>query len=155
MRILLQRVASASVSVHSRQLANIGPGLVLLVGIGDGDTQADAQYLSDKLLNLRIFEDSGGKFSLSAIDIKAEILVVSQFTLYADVRKGRRPSFTDAAPLRDAEALFQKLVAMLKASGLKVETGQFGEHMLVNINNDGPVTIMLDSKELMSRSRNS
>ncbi|RKY76372.1 D-tyrosyl-tRNA(Tyr) deacylase, partial [candidate division KSB1 bacterium] len=122
-----------------------GPGLVLLVGIQHGDTEADVRYLADKCVNLRIFEDNAGKMNISALEIKAEMLAVSQFTLYADSRKGRRPSFVEAAPPEESEPLFNHFVQMLKTSGLKVETGIFGAHMLVKILNDGPVTIILDS----------
>ncbi len=154
MRVLLQRVTKASVTVNNETVGSIGKGLVLLVGIGAGDTEADAQFLADKSANMRIFEDSDEKMNLSALELNCEILAVSQFTLYADVRKGRRPSFTDAALPEEALLLFQKFVGMLKATGLKVETGRFREHMHVEIHNDGPVTIMMDSKELMGRSRN-
>ena len=155
MRVLLQRVTKASVTVHGETTGSISKGLVLLVGIGAGDNETDAQFLADKTVNMRIFEDSQEKMNASALEVGCELLAVSQFTLYADVRKGRRPSFTDAAAPDDARALFDKFVEMLKATGLKVETGRFREHMDVEIHNDGPVTIMMDSKELMGRSRNS
>ncbi|MCD6165580.1 D-tyrosyl-tRNA(Tyr) deacylase [candidate division KSB1 bacterium] len=145
MRIVLQRVKEASVQVNEKIVGQIGPGLVLLVGIQHGDTEADARYLADKCVNLRIFEDNAGKMNISALEIKAEMLAVSQFTLYADSRKGRRPSFVEAAPPEESEPLFNHFVQMLKTSGLKVETGIFGAHMLVKILNDGPVTIILDS----------
>jgi len=145
MRIVLQRVKEASVQVNEKIVGQIGPGLVLLVGIQHGDTEADVRYLADKCVNLRIFEDNAGKMNISALEIKAEMLAVSQFTLYADSRKGRRPSFVEAAPPEESEPLFNHFVQMLKTSGLKVETGIFGAHMLVKILNDGPVTIILDS----------
>ncbi len=147
MKALLQRVSRASVSVGREMVGKIGPGLVVLVGVANGDTEKDAQYLTDKIVNLRIFADEASKFNLSALDVRGELLAVSQFTLLADTKKGRRPSFTDAAPPEQAQALFEQFVAGLRASGLKVETGRFQTHMLVEIQNDGPVTIMLDSRE--------
>ena len=153
MRVLLQRVAKASVSVSGEVVGEIARGLVLLVGVGGEDTEEDVRYLANKILNLRIFEDQDSKFNRSALELGAEFLVVSQFTLYGDVRKGRRPSFTEAAPPEQAETLVQRLVEMLRLSGLKVSTGKFGEHMMAQIQNDGPVTMLLDSKELMSRPR--
>ncbi|MSQ32183.1 MAG: D-tyrosyl-tRNA(Tyr) deacylase [Dehalococcoidia bacterium] len=154
MRVLLQRVKKASVTINGETVGSIGKGLVLLVGIGVGDNEKDAQFLADKTANMRIFEDSQEKMNASALEVGCELLAVSQFTLYADVRKGRRPSFTDAAPPEEARLLFDKFVEMLKATGLKVETGRFREHMHVEIHNDGPVTIMMDSKDLMGRGRN-
>lgn len=155
MRVLLQRVTKASVTVNSEVVGSIGKGVLLLIGIGTEDNEEDAKFLADKTVNMRIFEDSQEKMNLSMLDIGGEVLAVSQFTLYADVRKGRRPSFTEAALPEEALLLFQKFVGMLKGTGLKVETGRFREHMHVEIHNDGPVTIMMDSKELMGRSRNS
>jgi D-tyrosyl-tRNA(Tyr) deacylase len=146
-KALLQRVSGASVSVAGEVVGSIGRGLVVFVGIANGDTGKDAQYLAQKLVNLRIFADDKEKFNLSALDIKAELLLVSQFTLLADARKGRRPSFTDAAPPAEAEKLFERFVEGVKASGLKVATGRFQQYMQVEIHNDGPVTIMLDSKD--------
>ena len=147
MKALLQRVTSASVSVAGEVVGSIGRGLVVFVGVANGDTEKDAQYLAQKLVNLRIFSDQESKFNLSALDIEGELLLVSQFTLLADTRKGRRPSFTDAAPPPQAEALFQKFVEQVRATGLKVATGRFQQYMQVEIHNDGPVTIMLDSKD--------
>ncbi len=147
MKVLLQRVSRASVSVGGEVVGSIGRGLVVLVGVAGGDSDKDIQYLAQKIINLRIFADKGEKFNLSALDVGAEVLLVSQFTLLADTRKGRRPSFTGAAPPPQAEALFQKLVDQVRASGLKVATGRFQQHMQLEIHNDGPVTIMLDSKE--------
>ncbi len=147
MKVLLQRVSQASVTIDGNIVGEIGKGLVVLVGIANGDTEKDIEYLVQKVINLRIFEDADSKFNLSALDIKGELLIISQFTLLADARKGRRPSFTDAAPPELAGALFEKFVASAKNSGLKVETGRFQQHMLVKIYNDGPVTIMLDSRE--------
>ena len=147
MKALLQRVSSASVSVGDEVVGKIGKGLVVLVGVASGDTEKDAQYLAQKMANLRIFSDDVGRFSLSALDIKGELLVVSQFTLLADARKGRRPSFTEAAPPAQAEKLFEYFVGQACATGLKVETGRFQQYMDVEIHNDGPVTILLDSRE--------
>jgi D-tyrosyl-tRNA(Tyr) deacylase len=147
MKALLQRVTRASVTVECEVVGKINNGLVVLVGVANGDTIKDAQYLAQKSASLRIFSDTEGKFNLSCLDIKGEILLISQFTLLADSRKGRRPSFTDSAPPDLAEELFNHFVAETKATGLKVETGRFQTHMLVEINNDGPVTIMLDSKD--------
>ena len=146
MKALLQRVTGASVGVAGEVVGRIGPGLVVLVGVAQGDTAKDAQFLAQKTVNLRIFTDEVGKFNLSALDIKGELLVVSQFTLMADTRKGRRPSFVEAAPPEMAEELFEQFVAQVRASGLKVETGRFQQYMQVEIHNDGPVTIMLDSR---------
>ena len=147
MKALLQRVSQASVSVGGEVVGRIGPGLVIFVGVASGDSEADVSYLVQKSLNLRIFADDEGRFNLSAMDIKVELLLVSQFTLLADARKGRRPSFTDAAPPAQAEALFCRFVEQARNSGLKVQTGRFGQYMQVEISNDGPVTIMLDSRD--------
>jgi D-tyrosyl-tRNA(Tyr) deacylase len=146
-KALLQRVTGASVSVAGKVVGSIGRGLVVFVGVANGDSQKDAQYLAQKLVNLRIFADEKEKFNLSALDIGAELLLVSQFTLLADTRKGRRPSFTEAAPPAEAEKLFQRFVEEARTSGLKVATGRFQQYMQVEINNDGPVTIMLDSQD--------
>jgi len=146
-KALLQRVTGASVSVGGEVVGSIGRGLVVLVGVAGGDSDKDIQYLAQKIVNLRIFADKEEKFNLSALDIGAELLLVSQFTLLADTRKGRRPGFTDAAPPPQAEALFQQFVDAVKASGLKVATGRFQQYMQLEIHNDGPVTIMLDSKD--------
>jgi D-tyrosyl-tRNA(Tyr) deacylase len=147
LKALLQRVSQASVSVAGEVVGEIGGGLVVFLGISRGDTEPDARYLAEKTVGLRIFSDSEGRFNLSAIDIQGELLVVSQFTLLSDTRKGKRPSFTQAAPPQEAEALFEKFLSYLRSSGLRVESGMFKQHMLVKIHNDGPVTIMLDSKE--------
>jgi D-tyrosyl-tRNA(Tyr) deacylase len=146
-KALLQRVTSASVTIGGEVVGSIGRGLVVLVGVAEGDSPKDAQYLVQKLVNLRIFADEAEKFNLSALEIKAELLLVSQFTLLADTRKGRRPSFTEAAPPQPAEELFERFVAEAKASGLKVATGRFQQYMQVEIHNDGPVTILLDSHD--------
>lgn len=147
MKALLQRVSEASVSVGGEVVGRIGRGLVVLVGIASGDTEKDIQYLVPKIVNLRIFPDDEGRFNLSAVDIDGELLVVSQFTLLADTRKGRRPSFVEAAPPAEAEELFERFVEQARATGLKVETGRFQQYMQVEIHNDGPVTILLDSRE--------
>ncbi len=147
MKALLQRVTSASVSIEGEVVGSIGRGLVVFVGVAEGDGPKDADYLTQKLVNLRIFADEAERFNLSALDIKAELLLVSQFTLLADARKGRRPSFTEAAPPQQAEELFEHFVNEAKASGLKVQTGRFQRYMQVEIHNDGPVTIMLDSRD--------
>jgi len=147
MKALLQRVTEASVSIAGEEVGKIGQGLVVFVGVANGDTDKDAQYLAQKTVSLRIFSDYEGKFNLSALDIKGELLVISQFTLLADTRKGRRPSFTEAAPPTQAEELFDYFVTQARASGLKIETGRFQQYMQVEIHNDGPVTILLDSRE--------
>jgi D-tyrosyl-tRNA(Tyr) deacylase len=128
-------------------VGKIGRGLVVFVGVATGDTEKDARYLAQRTVNLRIFSDEAGRFNLSALDIQGELLVVSQFTLLADTRKGRRPSFIEAAPPSQAEQLFELFVDEARATGLKVETGRFQQYMQVEIHNDGPVTIMLDSRE--------
>ena len=147
MKALIQRVSAASVSVAGEVVGRIGRGLVVFVGVANGDTEKDARYLAQRTVNLRIFSDQVGRFNLSALDIQGELLLVSQFTLLADTRKGRRPSFTDAAPPAQAEELFHQFVEQARATGLKVETGRFQQYMQVEIHNDGPVTIMLDSRE--------
>jgi D-aminoacyl-tRNA deacylase len=147
MKALVQRVSKASVSVHDRTAGRIGPGLVVFLGVAQGDAKEDAIYLANKVANLRIFADESSKFSLSALDTRGEILIVSQFTLLGDARKGRRPDFTAAAPPDQAKELYEFFVEQVRATGLKVETGLFQEHMLVEIHNDGPVTISLESKK--------
>ncbi len=147
MKALLQRVSQAAVSVAGEEVGRIGQGLVVLLGVANGDSEKDAQYLVPKIIGLRIFADPDGKFNLSLQDVKGELLFVSQFTLMADARKGRRPSFTDAAPPDLAEKLFNYAVGLARESGVKVATGRFQQHMHVEIHNDGPVTIMLDSRD--------
>jgi D-tyrosyl-tRNA(Tyr) deacylase len=147
MKALLQRVTRASVSIDNEEVGRIGQGLVVFLGVASGDTEKDAQYLAQKIVNLRLFSDEGGNFNLSALDIKSELLVVSQFTLLAGTRKGRRPDFIEAAPPVQAEELFDYFVEQTRATGLKVATGRFQAYMQVEIHNDGPVTIMLDSRE--------
>ena len=147
MKALLQRVTGASVSVGGEVVGRIGRGLVVFVGVAGGDTEKDGQFLVQKTVNLRIFADEEGRFNLSALDINGELLLVSQFTLLADTKKGRRPSFVEAAPPAQAEELFEQFVEQARATGLKVETGRFQQYMQVEIHNDGPVTILLDSRE--------
>ena len=145
MRAVLQRVTSGAVEIDGQTVASIGRGLVVLVGVRQGDGPRQAQQLADKIVNLRLFADSLGKFNLSARDVAAEVLVVSQFTLYADTRKGRRPSFGAAAPAAEAAPLVDRFAASIRAAGLAVATGRFGAAMLVRIDNDGPVTIIIDA----------
>ena len=152
MRVLLQRVTEASVEIDGEEVGRIGRGLVALLGVAEDDTEADAEYLVSKVANLRIFADDDGRFNRSALDIGAEILTVSQFTLYADTRRGRRPDFTGAASPELAERLYDHTVAQFRNTGLKVETGRFQAYMQVRLQNDGPVTIMLDSADRL-RSR--
>ncbi|MDE0033138.1 MAG: D-aminoacyl-tRNA deacylase [Deltaproteobacteria bacterium] len=148
MRILLQRVEHASVSVDDETVAAIGPGLCVFLGVGREDTEHDSAFLADKLLNLRIFPDEAGKFDRSVTDIGGEILVVSQFTLYGDTRKGRRPSLTKAAVPEDAERLYRDFVERLTVpGGPRVCTGTFQAYMKVSLVNDGPVTFLIDSAE--------
>jgi len=146
LKVVLQRVKEAKVMVEDEVVGKIGKGLVLLVGARKGDTEEDVEYLADKCVNLRIFEDQQQKMNLSAMDVKAEVLVVSQFTLYGDTRKGRRPSFTQALEPEEAEKLYRKFIQKIKATGLKTESGIFGAKMLVEIANWGPVTFILESK---------
>ncbi len=131
-------------SVEGQELARIERGVVVLLGVGSGDGEARAQYLAEKTANLRIFEDEHGKINLSLLDVGASALVVSQFTLYADIAKGRRPSFVDAAPPELAETLVTRFAELLAAQGVPTQTGRFGAHMLVEIHNDGPMTIWLE-----------
>jgi D-tyrosyl-tRNA(Tyr) deacylase len=149
MRAVLQRVQLGDVSVGGQTVGEIGSGLVALVGVTYGDGVVQAQKLAHKAANLRIFEDDGGKMNLSALDIGASILVISQFTLYADLKRGRRPSFTQAAPPNVAEPLIECFATALREAGVnRVEMGAFGMHMIVRIHNDGPVTIILDTDHL-------
>lgn len=146
MKALVQRVTNASVTVRNEVVSRISSGIVVFLGIAKGDSQKDACYLSDKIVNLRIFANDTSKFAFSALETKKEILIVSQFTLLADSRKGRRPSFTKAAPPDKARELYDFFVDRIRSTGLKTETGAFQEHMLVEIQNDGPVTLMLESR---------
>ncbi len=144
MRVVVQRVTRASVSVEGRVAGAIERGVALLVGVRVGDTEAEAQWMASKIETLRIFDDEAGKLNRSVLDVGGQALVVSQFTLYADARKGRRPSYTDAAPPEAAEPLIERFVELLRAEGVPVQTGVFRAHMLVEIHNDGPVTILLE-----------
>ena len=144
MRLLIQRVSKASVAVNGQVISKIGKGLLILLGIGHGDGNEQASFLAEKVANLRIFEDGQGKTNLSVLDVKGEAIVVSQFTLYADARKGRRPSFIDAALPEIAAPLVDRFVELLISHGVPTQTGKFGEHMEVEIHNDGPVTIWLE-----------
>ncbi len=144
MRALVQRVSQASVMVDDKVISQIGKGLVVLLGVGHGDGEEQVGFLAEKIANLRIFEDEQGKTNLSILDVKGEAIVVSQFTLYADTRKGRRPSFTDAALPDIAEPLVERFVELLRGHGVPAQTGKFGAHMLVEIHNDGPVTVWLE-----------
>ncbi|MDO3377891.1 D-aminoacyl-tRNA deacylase [Geoalkalibacter halelectricus] len=145
MRAVLQRVSEARVEVAGEVVGAIGPGLLVLLGVGSEDGAADAAYLAEKTAVLRIFEDGAGKMNLSVADVGGAVLVVSQFTLYGDCRKGRRPSFTPAAPPRMAEELYREYITRLRALGLEVATGVFQAEMRVHLVNDGPVTLLLDS----------
>ena len=144
MRLVLQRVRTGAVTVEDRKIAEIGRGLVILVGVGQHDTEDQANWLAEKCANLRIFEDHDGKINLSVKDVGGEALVVSQFTLYADTRKGRRPSFIKAALPEIAEPLVEVFAQGLEKAGVPVQMGEFGAHMMVEIDNDGPVTIILE-----------
>jgi D-tyrosyl-tRNA(Tyr) deacylase len=144
LRALVQRVKYGKVSVKAQTTAEIGKGVVILLGVGHGDSAEQAAFLAEKVANLRIFEDADGKMNLSLLDIKGEAIVVSQFTLYADARKGRRPSFTDAALPDVARPLVDKFAELLRAQGIPTGQGIFGAEMLVEIHNDGPVTIWLE-----------
>lgn len=151
MRAVLQRVTQGKVTVENRLVGEIGRGYVILLGVGASDTLAEVELLANKIANLRVFSDAEGKFNLSALDVKAEMLVVSQFTLYADCRKGRRPSFIEAARPEIAAPLCDQFVDKLRTMGFKVSTGEFQADMLVEIHNSGPVTIWLDTDELKSQ----
>lgn len=147
MRALVQRVVRASVRVEGEVVGEVGKGLVVLLGVARGDTPSDAQALAHKVAHLRVFPENEKEFHLTSLDIGGEVLVVSQFTLLADTAKGRRPSFTEAAPPQEAQALYQAFVAALRSLGVsKVAMGRFQQHMLVELVNDGPVTLMLDSR---------
>ncbi|HCZ05899.1 MAG TPA: D-tyrosyl-tRNA(Tyr) deacylase [Thermotogae bacterium] len=149
MRAVVQRVTEARVMVNSRPVSSIGRGLLVLLGVGHDDDESDVAWMAKKIANLRIFDDDEGKMNRSVMDVGGDVLVVSQFTLYGDARKGNRPSFTDAAPPEHGEALYSMLVNRLREQyALKVRTGEFGARMVVELKNDGPVTILLDSKKI-------
>ncbi|ETA80310.1 D-aminoacyl-tRNA deacylase [Youngiibacter fragilis] len=147
MRAVIQRVTSSSVRVEGRVTGSIGKGFMVLIGISTEDSSEDLNYIEDKIAGLRIFEDDDGKMNLPLADVGGEILLVSQFTLYGDARKGRRPGFIRAAKGPEAKALYEDLVLRLRSRGFRVETGEFGAMMEVAIVNDGPVTILLDSEK--------
>lgn len=147
MRAVVQRVSSSKVEVDNKVIGSIKKGLNVLIGISKEDTIEDLNYIKDKILNLRIFEDENEKMNLSLLDIKGEILVISQFTLYGDCRKGRRPNFMNAEGGEKAKEAYNTFIKLLKESNIKIETGEFGADMKVEIQNDGPVTIILDSKK--------
>jgi len=145
MKIVLQRASEAEVTVEGESVGRIGPGLVLLVGVGHDDGEEQARYLAEKCLHLRIFEDDEGKMNRSLLDVGGQILAISQFTLFGDTRKGRRPGFTDAALPEKAEPIYERFIQFLRDGGVTVATGRFGQHMLVRIHNDGPVTLILEA----------
>ena len=147
MRAVIQRVSHASVAVDGEIVGSIGAGLVVLIGIHQSDDEHDAAYIVNKTANLRIFSDADGKFDLSAQDTAADLLVISQFTLYGDTRRGRRPSFSQAMHPEPAAALFDSTLRLFEQTGLNVQTGKFQAHMIVSIHNDGPVTIAIDSAD--------
>ncbi|CEQ31884.1 D-tyrosyl-tRNA(Tyr) deacylase [[Clostridium] sordellii] len=147
MRAVVQRVASSKVIVDESTIGEINKGLLILLGVTHEDTSKDVDYLLDKIVNLRIFEDENDKMNLSLKDVNGELLVVSQFTLYGDCRKGRRPNFTNAAKPDLATSLYEEFIDKAKKEGIKVETGKFGAHMMVDLVNDGPVTILIDSEK--------
>jgi len=147
LRAVIQRVSEASVTVDERVVGRIGKGLLLLLGVGQEDTGDDARMLADKVVGLRCFADAESKFNLSVVDVGGAVLAISQFTLFGDCRKGRRPSFSDAARPEPATELYEAVVQQLRGAGLSVETGEFGAHMSVHLVNDGPVTLLLDTKK--------
>lgn len=146
MRAVVQKVSSSKVTVEGQVIGQINQGLMVLLGVTHDDTSKDVDYMVDKVTNLRIFEDEGGKMNLSLKDIDGEVLVVSQFTLYGDARRGRRPSFSNAARPEVANPLYEEFVEKIKKQGINVGTGKFGAHMMVDLTNDGPVTILLESR---------
>lgn len=147
MRAVVQRVSRSEVTVDGRTTGKINKGLLVLLGVTHGDTSKDVDYIVDKTINLRIFEDENDKMNLSLKDIGGEMLAVSQFTLYGDCRKGRRPSFTNATAPEEADKLYQEFVKKVSEQGINTETGEFGAHMMVDLVNDGPVTILLESNK--------
>ncbi len=151
MKAVLQRVTSASVTINGNEKKEINHGLVVLIGITKSDSEKEVSYLSEKIAGLRIFEDEEGKMNKSLKDIGGEMLIISQFTLYADCKKGKRPSFTNAARPDIAIPLYEDFINKVSSLEIPVQTGEFGAEMLVSINNDGPVTIILDTEEIMSK----
>jgi len=148
MRAVVQRVKDAAVTVGDRMIGKIGPGLLVLLGVGRDDSEHDADYISDKVAGLRIFPDADGRMNLSVGEAGGQVMVISQFTLYGDVRRGKRPSFSDAAAPKLAVRLYDRVVLRLREKALSVTTGEFGAMMQVRLTNDGPVTILLDSRKL-------
>jgi D-tyrosyl-tRNA(Tyr) deacylase len=148
MRACVQRVSEAHVTVDGVETGRIGRGLVVLLGVGHEDGEAELNWLADKIIGLRVFEDAAGKMNLSLGEVAGAMLVISQFTLYGDCRRGRRPSFTDAAPAELAERLYNAFIDVVTRAGIEVGTGRFREHMLVSLVNDGPVTLWLDTAEM-------
>ena len=148
MRAVIQRVSSANVKVNKKTIGEIERGLLVLLGVGQGDTLVDLDYVFQKTIGLQVFEDDDGKMNLSLVDVAGQLLVVSQFTLYGDVRKGKRPGFSDAAPPEQANELYETFVQRAKENNLQVQTGVFQADMQVSLVNDGPVTILLDSKKI-------
>lgn len=147
MRAVVQKVSSSKVTVDEEVVGQINQGLMVLLGVTHDDTSKDVDYIVDKITNLRIFEDAQGKMNLSLKDVNGEVLAVSQFTLYGDARRGRRPSFSDAARPEVANPLYEEFVQKVKNQGINVGTGKFGAHMMVDLTNDGPVTILLESRK--------
>ena len=147
MRAVVQRVSSAEVRVDDKMVGRVGKGLLVYLGVGKEDTVSDIEYMAEKVSGLRIFEDENGKMNLSVQDIRGEILAISQFTLYGDVRKGKRPSFSDSAAPDKGEELYNQFIRRIQGIGIRIEKGIFGAHMMVDYVNDGPVTILLDSKK--------
>ena len=154
MKAVLQRVKQASVSIAGETVGKISSGIMLLLGVAEEDTEKECDFLAEKAVNLRIFEDEAGKMNRSLLDVAGEMLVVSQFTLCADCRRGRRPSFTRAARPEKAIPLYERFIGNIRETGIPVSTGRFGADMLVSIENDGPVTILLDTDEIMARGEN-
>lgn len=146
MRSVVQRTIRSSVSVDGKEISAIGPGLTVLIGVGNEDTQQDAKFLAEKIVHLRIFPDQQGKMNRSLLDCGGELMAVSQFTLYGDCRKGRRPGFDQAAPPETAKLLYEVFVEAVRSYGITVACGQFQAHMVVSLENDGPVTMLIDSK---------
>jgi D-tyrosyl-tRNA(Tyr) deacylase len=147
MRAVVQRVSEGKVKVEGNIVGQIGRGFVVLLGVGTEDGKGDAEHMAEKICNLRVFEDEEGKMNLSLNDVGGELLVISQFTLYGDCRKGRRPSFVEAAPPKEADELYRYFVELCRTKGIRTETGVFQAHMEVELTNDGPVTLLLDSKK--------
>jgi D-aminoacyl-tRNA deacylase len=147
MRACVQRVSEAHVTVDGAETGRIGRGLVVLLGVGHNDGEAEVNWLAEKIVGLRVFEDAAGKMNLSLADVAGAMLVISQFTLFGDCRRGRRPSFTDAAPPEMAERLYEAFVEIVRSTGIQVSTGKFREHMLLSLVNDGPVTLWIDTAD--------